>query len=131
MNKRFLSSHSGHGAPIIRACLLALALCGLAPQSQANQSSASFNVKVDLKTGERTMAGCRTANGIGIFGATVTVKCGSSSPTAASDLYRFLTHVSGHDLSATVDSYAGIGTSTAFRMVRLHGTDYLEMTIGW
>ena len=45
--------------------------------------------------------------------------------------YRFLTRVSHEDLSATIDSYAGAGTSTAFRIVNLAGREYVEMTVGW
>jgi hypothetical protein len=83
--------------------------------------------------------------GVGAFGAAVTVVCGTPPVTgsdgaaqpgtswrpSSGEAFRFLTHVASHELSGTIDSYAGAGTSTAFRVVTLAGREYVEMTVGW
>lgn len=46
--------------------------------------------------------------------------------------YRFVTHDSSAGESlGTVDSYAGTGTITSWRMVKLADLDYLEMMVHW
>lgn len=45
--------------------------------------------------------------------------------------YRFLTYVDGKEVPGSVDSYAGVGTTTAFRVVSAGGRAYVEMTVGW
>ena len=46
--------------------------------------------------------------------------------------YRYVTHVTPNGyLADTEDAFGGAGTTTAWRVVRLTGRDYLEMTLGW
>jgi phosphoenolpyruvate carboxylase len=87
---------------------------------------------------------CSSDTGVGAFGATVTVVCATGAVTGLEatgtnmpwrpihgGACRFLTHISKDQLSGTIDSYAGVGTSTAFRVVGLPGREYVEMTVGW
>ena len=112
----------------------------------AAQSSAQFIVSVNLnkQAVSSTTGLCSSNMGVGAFGATVTVVCGTGIVTGLEAVatgmprtpthggaYRFLTRVSSDNLSGTVDSYTGAGTSTAYRLVSLAGRDYIEMTVGW
>jgi hypothetical protein len=129
----------------LRTLGLALVLGSLSLPNDAAQISSSFNVTVTLQSaaGSGGNAGvCRTDTGVGTFGAAVTVTCGTPGNGGAaqpgsswrpinSGAYRFLTHVVSRELSGTIDSYAGAGTSTAFRVVNLAGREYVEMTVGW
>ena len=53
-----------------------------------------------------------------------------AQPTYSSN-YRFLTYIDGKEVPGSVDSYAGVGTTTAFRVVSTGGRAYVEMTVGW
>ena len=114
----------------------------------AAQSSAQFVVSVNLNKPvvSSTTGLCSSNTGVGAFGATVTVVCGTSIVTGLEAVatgmprkpthggaYRFLTRVSSDNInmSGTIDSYTGAGTSTAYRVVSLGGRDYIEMTVGW
>ena len=129
---------------------LAALVLGLLPGAwlspgMAAQSSAAFTVSVTLnKPASSTTGLCSSNTGVGAFGATVTVVCGTGIVTGLEAVatgmprtpthggaYRFLTRVSSDNLSGTVDSYTGAGTSTAYRLVSLAGRDYIEMTVGW
>jgi hypothetical protein len=132
----------------VSAACLAFALASWTLPNYAAQTSSSFNVTVTLQSaaGSGGNAGvCRTDTGVGTFGAAVTVVCGTPPVTGSdgaaqpgsswrpinSGAYRFLTHVVSRELSGTIDSYPGAGTSTAFRVVNLAGREYVEMTVGW
>ncbi len=132
--------------PVIRALLFALAWSGLFLTVDAAQDSAQFAVSVTLQPAPATAVTglCRSNTGLGAFGATVTVVCGTGNVVGIDALgsgmpwlpthggaYRFLTHVSRDDISGTVDSYTGSGTSTEFRIVSWAGKEYIEMTVGW
>ena len=114
----------------------------------AAQSSAGFIVSVNLNKPaiSSTTGLCSSNTGVGTFGATVTVVCGTDIVTGMEAVatgfprtpthggaYRFLTRVSSDNISmsGTIDSYTGAGTSTAYRVVSLDGRDYVEMTVGW
>lgn len=125
------------------ALVAATALAGWAPPGQAVQASSTFAVTVRLVSPNQGETGtCRTDSGQSAFGASLTVLC-SSEPTAptapaspssnrtTSDGYRFLTYITKDELSTTVDSYAGVGTTTAFRVLHARGRPYVEMTVGW
>jgi hypothetical protein len=105
------------------------------------QVTATFDVVIKLQTNTGV---CSSSNATGAFGATVTLVCGTGLVTGISaagsamsfvpvhgGAYRFLTHISGDQLSATLDSYSGVGTSTAFRVVSVADRQYIEMTVGW
>lgn len=129
-----------------RAVCLALLLAGWTLPNNAAQSSAEFAVSVTLRTAatESNTGLCRSIPGVGAFGASVTVVCatgkviGLDTPDLISPwelayggVYRTLTRVASNTVSGTVDSYTGNGTSTAFRLVRLADTEYIEMMVAW
>ena len=136
----------------VRRALAALVL-GLLPATWlstclAAQSSAQFVVSVNLNKPaiSSTTGLCSSNTGVGAFGETVTVVCGTDIVTGLEAVatgmprkpthggaYRFLTRVSSDNInmSGTIDSYTGAGTSTAYRVVSLDGRDYIEMTVGW
>ena len=128
--------------------VLGLLLSAWGATGMAAQSSAQFIVSVNLNKPvvSSTTGLCSSNNGVGTFGATVTVVCGTDMVTSLEAVatgiprtpthggaYRFLTRVSSDSLnmSGTIDSYTGAGTSTAYRVVSLDGRDYIEMTVGW
>ncbi len=143
------SKSAARNTETIRA--LAALVLGLLPGAWfstclAAQSSAPFIVSVNLnKPAISSNTGlCSSNTGVGTFGATVTVVCGTGIVTGLEAVatgmpgkpthggaYRFLTRVSSDNMSRTVDSYTGAGTSTAYRIVSLAGRDYIEMTVGW
>jgi len=46
--------------------------------------------------------------------------------------FRYVNLLSGNsEILATVDSYAGSGTVTSWRIVNLADRDYLELMVGW
>lgn len=132
---------------------LAALVLGLLPAAWlstclAAQNSAQFIVSVNLnkQAVSSTTGLCSSNMGVGAFGATVTVVCGTDIVTGLEAVatgmprapthggaYRFLTRVSSDsiNMSGTIDSYTGAGTSTAYRVVSLDGRDYIEMTVGW
>jgi hypothetical protein len=141
MNTKCFSLRDAGGAPGWRALCLALVLGAWALPNDAAQTSASFTVAVTLKPADKGL--CSSTTGVGAFGATVTVVCATGAVTGLEatgtstwrpihgGAYRFLTHISKDQLSGTIDSYAGVGTSTAFRVVGQPGREYVEMTVGW
>ena len=130
----------------LAALALGLLLGAWLSPGMAAQSSAPFIVSVNLnRPAISSVTGlCSSNTGVGAFGATVTVVCGTGIVTSLEAVatgiprqpthggaYRFLTRVSSDNMSGTVDSYTGAGTSTAYRLVSLAGRDYIEMTVGW
>lgn len=110
--------------------------------THARSVSAHFTVAVNLQSS--TTGQCRSTQGGGTFGAAVTVVCATGAAIAIADAdpdagwqsthggaYRFLTHVTTRGQSGAVDTYAGVGTTTGFRLVSSGGRDYVEMTVGW
>ena len=126
----------------VKAKFIALGVALTLVGAQAAQTSATFDVLIKLQPSTGV---CTSSNATGSFGATVTVVCGTSTVTGISaaggsvmpfvpvhgGAYRFLTHISRDQLSATLDAYSGVGTSTAFRVVSLADRQYIEMTVGW
>jgi hypothetical protein len=137
---RFISDNGA-----VRALCFGLVLGTASMTNEAAQTGASFTVAVKVQPAIESVSGlCRSNTGTGAFGATVTVVCGTGVVTAVEGIgrgmpwipthggaYRFLTHISKENLAGTIDSYAGVGTSTAFRVVSLAGREYVEMTVGW
>lgn len=122
--------------------LIAAVVVGAHSSAHARSVSAHFTVTVNLQAPDTGL--CRSTQGGGTFGAAVTVVCATGTVIAIADAdrdarwqpthggaYRFLTHVTTREQSGTVDSYAGIGTTTGFRLVSSGGRDYVEMTVGW
>ena len=79
-----------------------------------------------------------------MFGATVTVVCGTSTVFGLEAVgrgmpwkpvhggaYRFLTRITSAEITGTVDSYTGANTSTTFRIVNSAGQEFVEMTVEW
>ena len=112
----------------------------------AAQSSAQFIVSVNLNKPaiSSTTGLCSSNTGVGAFGATVTVVCGTGIVTGLEAVatgmprtpthggaYRFLTRISSDNLSGTVDSYTDAGTSPSYRRVSVEGKAYIEMTVEW
>jgi hypothetical protein len=125
----------------VKAKFIALAVALTLVGAQAAQTTATFDVLIKLQPSTGV---CTSSNAAGSFGATVTVVCGTSNVVGISaaasatpfapvhgGAYRFLTHISKDNLSATLDAYSGVGTSTAFRVVSLADRQYIEMTVGW
>ena len=130
---------------LLRLLLLGMPLGSWTLPIHAGQTTADFNVSVTLqKSALANMGLCISNTGVGAFGATVTVVCttgvavgleaiGKGMPwlPVHGGAYRFMTSVSNANQSAMVDSYTGIGTSSAFNTINSAGQDYIEMTIGW
>jgi hypothetical protein len=133
------------------ALSLLTALLGVWPlSSQAAQRSGSFDVKINLLNsggpGATPVTGiCRSSNGIGVFGATITVFCSTGTivkytgdtsnlpwaPIQGSS-FRYLLNVnSPGGPSGFIDSYTGVGTVTTWREIHLNHQDYLEMMLHW
>jgi hypothetical protein len=144
--KTFTLTRTLSGAAKAGALLILGALVGFFQlPASAREVASHFTVSVTLRSDKSADKGlCRSDTGVGAFGATVTVVCATGEVTgleATGDsmpwrpihggAYRFLTHISKDQLSGTIDSYAGVGTSTAFRVVGLPGREYVEMTVGW
>ena len=145
MPSNFAARNNGVCKALAALVLGFLPAAWLSP-SMAAQSSAGFIVSVNLnKPAISSAIGlCSSNTGVGAFGATVTVVCGTGIVTGLEAVatglprkpthggaYRFLTRISSDSLSGTVDTYTGAGTTTAYRIVSLAGRDYIEMTVGW
>lgn len=115
-------------------CVLTTILALSALQANAGPVNGQFNVTVNLETAP---ASCRSTNAPGSFGATVTVVCSSGAISETQSpqrggAYRYIFRVSsGETLLGTIDSYAGVGTVTTWRVAHLADRDYLEMLVGW
>jgi hypothetical protein len=130
--------------------LLLTTLLGWASPSQAAQRSGSFKVNINLLStggpGAAPVTGiCRSSNGIGAFGATLTVICSTGTivnysgdtsklpwaPIQGSSFRYLLNVYNAGGPSAVIDSYTGVGTITTWRQIRLNDRDYLEMMVHW
>ena len=133
---------------VFAKCFTLAALLVLCVQpSYAGQASSQFQVLINLQSNSGTPnAGvCRSSSRIGNFGEVVTVECTTGKVvtfsgntnnlpwTAMQDgSYRFLTQLSEEPVSlGTLDVYAGGGTVTSWRILRLANRDYIELMVGW
>lgn len=129
---------------VISAFALTLGLWAFPAYSA--QSGAQFVVTAQLAgSGVANTGLCRSSNRIGVFGKTLTIVCATGEPvdfkgnpsslpwSAVQDgSYRFVTVVSrAGEPTGAVDSYAGIGTITSWRVISLVELDYLEMMVHW
>jgi len=134
-------------ADAARFILIAALLTLWASPGHAAQSSAQFIVLINFNNqGEPPNAGlCRSSARVGVFGEAVTVICSSGkivpfsgdtselpwSP-AQDGSYRFVALApQSYESLGEISSYAGVGTVTSWRVVRLSNMDYLELMIGW
>jgi hypothetical protein len=113
-----------------------------APQTPPNVPP---NVPPIVPPGLPISAFCKKNNIPSAHGALVTVVCTTGAVVAIEPdhagqpftpmhggAYRYVTNVTPNgDLSDTVDAFSGAGTTTAWRVVKSAGRDYLEMTLGW
>ena len=126
------------------AALAAALGCWAPSPTAAGQASSAFLVAVALRAAGAFDTGlCRTTGADTAPAATVTVVCdtgdagappipgGTNPQSAYGGNYRFLTYIDGKEVPGSVDSYAGVGTTTAFRVVSAGGRAYVEMTVGW
>lgn len=139
-------------------CSLAILLGLSALPAQAGQANGQFNVTVTLQSpngpsgpgnpAAPKSAFCTKGPDRSTHGAVVTIVCSTgavvniSAPDSASvfrpihgGAYRF-NHLAedqlpGLGLTGGVNSYTGVGTTTAWRIVNLPEREYLEMLIGW
>ena len=148
MNKITLHEKSAHQAVAAKASIVLAALLGVwAVPSQAAQSTGQFAVTINLQnSGVLPNAGlCRSSTSIGTFGTTVIVDCltgtvvnftGTSSSlpwaTVQENSFRFMLNSYGAvGIPVTLDNYAGVGTITTWRTIKLNDRDYLELMIHW
>jgi hypothetical protein len=129
----------------VKAAGLAVAMALPALPVNAAQAVAKFDVMINLQSAAApSQTGLCSINEPGNFGATVTVVCSTGTVTDISALasglpylpihggaYRFMTRVQEVSANVDIDSYTGVGTSTAMRVVRLSDREYIEMTVGW
>lgn len=117
----------------VRVLSLGLLLGVWAAPNDAAQSSSVFTVTVTLQKEAVASTGlCSSKAGAGTFGASVTVVCATGLVTEQDAIDKgFLTYISSYEQSGVVDSYTGVGTSTAFRILSAAGQEYVEMMVGW
>ena len=113
----------------------------------AAQGGGQFNVTATLQSAKSPSSPtifCRTNPGGLAFGATVTVICSTGtvldiSPSRTGmpwtpmhgGAYRYILASRDAGIPGTIDSYAGAGTTTSWRVIRLANLDYLELMVGW
>jgi len=120
----------------------------------AAQASRGVNVTVNLQGGSNTppaianqpnSAFCQTSNRPEAFGATYTVVCATgavvnieSGGTEQSFIpihggaYRYVFQANrGSNQLGVMNSHAGTGTATSWRLINLTDRDYLEILINW
>lgn len=137
------------------AMLALCAACGIwSPLASAAQASRGINVTVNLQGGGSTplplanqpnSAFCQTSNRPEAFGATFTVVCAtgavvniesggaeqSFSPIHGG-AYRYVFQANrGSNQLGAMNSHAGTGTATSWRLINLTDRDYLEILINW
>jgi hypothetical protein len=109
----------------------------------ATQSGFQFTVKVQLASSNAGL--CRSSNTINVFGEAVTVICSSGKTIGFSGdtmnlpwteipdgPFHYVNLLSGtSEIMGTVDSYAGSGTVTSWRVVNLADREYIELMVGW
>jgi hypothetical protein len=133
-------------------CSLTIVMGLSASPGMAGQTSGQFNVTVTLQSSNSPVvpksAFCTKGPDRSTHGAVVTIVCSTgvvvdiSAPESASvfspihgGAYRF-NHLAedqfpGLGLTGGINSYTGVGTTTAWRIVNLPEREYLEMLIGW
>jgi hypothetical protein len=112
----------------LRASAFALALAASAG-AFASQATGSFVVKVDLLRAREVVV-CDTAPAAVSCTATISPPAKPAAQLGAR-AYRFLIPDGTALRHGSFDLYAGAGTITSWRVLRLNGWDYLEMTVGW
>jgi hypothetical protein len=114
----------------LQASAAALALAA-SSAAFAGQATGSFLVKVDLLSSPEVVL-CHTA--------TTTASCTTTvdpspkptgKPQPDGQAFRFFIPDGTAIRYGSFDLYAGAGTITSWRVLRLNGWDYLEMTVGW
>jgi len=142
MNANTLLKKSEHQAVAAKVSVVLAALLGVfSLSSQAQQSSAQFDVVINLQnSGGSPIAGlCRSGTNIGTIGSTVSVDCMTgntlSLPSATIQnigSYRFMLNSYGvTELLDTVDNFSGVSTMITWRAIYLSHRDYLEMMVHW
>jgi hypothetical protein len=143
-----LYKNTDHRASAANASAALAALLGVwVLPSQAAQSIGQFPVMINLQnSGGLPNAGlCRSRTSIGTFGTTVIVDCltgtvvnftGNASnlpwATVQDNSFRFMLNSYGAvGLPGSLDNYAGVGTITTWRIIKLSNRDYLELMIHW
>ncbi len=121
--------------------------------ASAAQASRGFNVTVNLQTSADTplvasqpnSAFCQTSAGPGAFGATYTVVCATGAVVGIESgrteqsfspihggAYRYVFQANrGSNQLGAMNSHAGTGTATSWRLINLTDRDYLEILINW
>ena len=149
MNANTLLKKSEHQAVAAKVSVVLAALLGVfSLSSQAQQSSAQFDVVINLQnSGGSPIAGlCRSGTNIGTIGSTVSVDCmtGNTANFSGNTLslpsatiqnigsYRFMLNSYGvTELLDTVDNFSGVSTMITWRAIYLSHRDYLEMMVHW
>ncbi len=149
MNANTSLKKSEHQAVAAKVSVVLAALLGVfSLSSQAQQSSAQFDVVINLQnSGGSPIAGlCRSGTSVGTMGSTVSVDCmtGNTANFSGNTLslpsatiqnigsYRFMLNSYGvTELLDTVDNFSGVSTIITWRAVYLSHRDYLEMMVHW
>lgn len=149
MNANTLLKKSEHQAVAAKVSVVLAALLGVfSLSSQAQQSSAQFDVVINLQnSGGSPIAGlCRSGTSVGTIGSTVSVDCmtGNTANFSGNTLslpsatvqnigsYRFMLNSYGvTELLDTVDNFSGVSTIITWRTIYLSHRDYLEMMVHW
>lgn len=156
MNTNTLLKKSAHQAVAAKVSVVLATLLGVfSLSSQAQQSSAQFDVVINLQnSGGSPIAGlCLSGTSVGTLGTTVNVDCmtgtaANFSGTAANfsgntlslpwatiqnnSSYRFMLGTYGvTELLDTVDNFTGVSTIITWRTMNLIDRHYLEMMVHW
>ena len=149
MNTNTLLKKSAHQAVAAKVSVVLAALLGVfSLSSQAQQSSAQFDVAINLQnSGGLANAGlCLSGTSIGTLGTTVNVDCMTgtavnfsgntlSLPSAkiqSNSSYRFMLNTYGvTELRDTVDNFPGVSNIITWRTINLSDRDYLELMVHW
>ncbi len=147
LDTRVSSETPTQPAVFARVFSLAALLVLCVRPSYAGQANSQFKVLINLQSnyGMPDAGVCSSSSRIGNFGEVVTVECTTGKVVTFSEntnklpwtamqdgSYRFLTHLSDEPVSlGTLDVYAGGGTVTSWRIVRLANRDYIELMVGW
>jgi hypothetical protein len=114
----------------LRASASALALAASAG-AFAGQATGSFLVKVDLLKSPEVVI-CHTAPTAASCSTTIDPPAKpATKPQTDGQAFRFFIPDGTAIRYGSFDLYAGAGTITSWRVLRLNGWDYLEMTVGW
>lgn len=149
MNTNTLLKKSAHQAVAAKVSVVLAALLGVfSLSSQAQQSSAQFDVAINLQnSGGLANAGlCLSGTSIGTLGTTVNVDCMTgtavnfsgntlSLPSAKiqnNSSYHFMLNTYGvTELLDTADNFTGVSNIITWRTINLSDRDYLELMVHW